>query len=358
MASFKLASWNVEWMHNWFEPEQAVYRTHIEGKPSQGLVADAAQRVADVIKEIDADILCIQEGPKLQTQIQNFVATHLAGAYTVLPTPSKRDQNVWILYKPATFQSAATLENDTLVQDDLYTSWEVFYWGDSPSLLFSGQVDSHYFYRKPCVAEFVFGGSTFRVINCHTKSKFIQGGQSLWKSTKESDKVKFIKGSLKDRIKITSEVRALRNHLDHLLAGNPLGNVIVVGDLNDGPGRDLFERFYFYHNLVDVLLGTLMEPDLLLYHVLSYVPETDRYTAVFDDFVEGIDDNKIQLDHILCSPALARKANGLLYQDVTAKVERQAWMNHSAIPEDKDDPSFRRADRPSDHRPLSVQIKT
>lgn len=217
--------------------------------------------------------------------------------------------------------------------------------------------DTHYLYRKPCVAQFEFQGVTFRVITCHTKSKFIQGGKDLWESSSEGDRVSFLKQSLKDRIKISTEAKTVRDHLDHLLGNDPLRNVIVTGDLNDGPGRDLFERWYFYQNLVDVLLGSLLEPDKLMYHVFGVVPESDRYTAVFDDFVDNIANNKILLDHILCSPALARKASGLMYEESTAKVERQAWVNHSASPEDQDSAS-RRADRPSDHRPISVVFKT
>lgn len=357
MPAFKIASWNIEWMHHWFLADQPAYQTNIDGKPSQGLVADVVRRVADVVRDIDADVLCVQEGPKLQSQLQHFVANDLNGMYTILPTPSRRDQNVWILYKPGSFQSARTLETDITVQADLYQSWPVFYWGEAPNLIVGGG-DFHYFYRKPCVAEFTFQGAAFRVINCHTKSKFIQGGQALWESGDDAKKLEFIRGSVKDRIKITSEMKVLRDHLDHLLAANPLQNIVVVGDLNDGAGRDFFERWYLYHNLVDVLLGTLMEPDRLMYHVFGYVPAAQRYTAVFDDFVEGADDNRIQLDHILCSPALARNASGLMYVEASAKVERQAWQVHSAIPETQDDPSFKRADRPSDHRPMSVEVTT
>ena len=38
---------------------------------------------------------------------------------------------------------------------------------------------------------------------------------------------------------------------------------------------------------------------------------------MFDDFVDKVPDNKLQLDQILCSPALARKAHGLMYDEDT-----------------------------------------
>ena len=104
-------------------------------------------------------------------------------------------------------------------------------------------------------------------------------------------------------------------------------------------------------------LQAQLEPDKLMYHVFGVVPESDRYTAVFDDFVDSIANTKILLDHILCSPALARKAAGLMYEETTAKVQRQAWIHHSASPEDQDSAS-KRADRPSDHRPISFVLKT
>lgn len=90
-------------------------------------VADVAQRVAGVISDINPDILCIQEGPKLQSQLEHFVTTNLGNSYNVLPTPSRREQNVWILHKPGVFQNVRTLENDPQVKADLYDSWEVFF---------------------------------------------------------------------------------------------------------------------------------------------------------------------------------------------------------------------------------------
>lgn len=358
MAILKITSWNVEWMAHWFKSDQAAYQTYIEGKQSKGKVADVVGRVAGVLREIDADILCLQEGPKLQSQLEYFLAQELPNTYQVLPTPSRRDQNVWILHKPGVFQSVVTLASDSLVKKDLYDSWKVFYWGKTESLLLEDAAESHSFYRKPVVADFTLGATSLRVVNCHTKSKFIKGGESLWKSTNKQKRLQFVQGSLEDRIKITSEVKALRDYLDHVLDQDPNlnKNVLVCGDLNDGPGRDYFERNYFYHNLVDNLLGTLMYPEYYFYHPFAYLPEADRYTAVFDDFVEEIEDNKIQIDHIVVSPSIFRGSNRIALDQSASQVERQAWINHSATPENEDNDAYVRAQRPSDHRPISVVL--
>src|SRR5207244_11438364 len=65
----------------------------------------------------------------------------------------------------------------------------------------------------------------------------------------------------------------------------------------------------FRSNVIDILFGSQFKPEWTFRHAQHDVPENERYTAVFDDFVEGINDKHVLLDHILLSPGLT--AGGL-----------------------------------------------
>ncbi|MEL6640344.1 MAG: endonuclease/exonuclease/phosphatase family protein, partial [Pseudomonadota bacterium] len=133
-------------------------------------------------------------------------------------------------------------------------------------------------------------------------------------------------------------------YLDRLIEANQDERVIVTGDWNDGPGPDFFERQYLTHNVADIVLGSTFYPDLIFRHpILERVPSTSLFTSRFDDFVDGIDDRPLLLDHFAVSPALAN-------------VVVDATIEHDAFEAELEDGGPTRAKRPSDHRPIWLQI--
>ena len=77
--------------------------------------------------------------------------------------------------------------------------------------------------------------------------------------------------------------------------------------------------------------------------------ESDRYSAVFDDFVEGIPGKEMLLDHIMLSPGLT--AGGL------RKVPGSDAVHHAEYSTQVVNNGTHREDRPSDHRPVSVRLQ-
>ena len=47
------------------------------------------------------------------------------------------------------------------------------------------------------------------------------------------------------------------------LDADPEAAIVVLGDFNDGPGRDLFEQQYLAHNVTDLLVGSPYRPETL-----------------------------------------------------------------------------------------------
>jgi hypothetical protein len=52
-------------------------------------------------------------------------------------------------------------------------------------------------------------------------------------------------------------------------------------------------------------MALFVENFIFKHAFIDRVPEDERFTAIFDDFVDDISDRPILLDHILVSPALS-----------------------------------------------------
>ena len=84
------------------------------------------------------------------------------------------------------------------------------------------------------------GSAPIRVVVLHTKSKFVQFGRSKWNDPNRRQE--FVVQALEARRRISAEGFRLRQYLDELVAADPAARIVVTGDWNDGPGRELFER--------------------------------------------------------------------------------------------------------------------
>ena len=165
-------------------------------------------------------------------------------------------------------------------------------------------LEGYDFTRLPLVVDVdPIDSAPIRMVVLHTKSKFVRFGESKWNDP--SRRQEFVVQALEARRRISAEGFRLRTYLDDLVAADPAARIIVTGDWNDGPGRDLIERSYLTHNVADIVLGSTFTPDLIFYHpLLTHVPAPALFTARFDDFVDEIEDRPLLLDHFAISPAL------------------------------------------------------
>jgi endonuclease/exonuclease/phosphatase family metal-dependent hydrolase len=141
-------------------------------------------------------------------------------------------------------------------------------------------------------------GFEFRVIGAHLKSKAPHGA-----TTRDE----IMRHSIANRRKQLAQAIWLRARItDHLAAGTPL---IVMGDMNDGPGLDEFEHL-FGRSSVEILLGgddqlQLYDPHarLALGRRLGVMPTTARFWIRPEKrFLQAL------LDYIMISSDLRARA--------------------------------------------------
>jgi hypothetical protein len=330
MSGLKLTTWNVEWLDK--------------------LLVDAPtptqqRRLGNLMREVrglDADVLCLIEGPKGEAKIRAF-CDQLGGWEPVLASDgayaTQGQQWLWFLVKPAWRERAALLP---VAAWDAFAGagWDVNYWGEVDS-------ERHRHYRHPQVLVLDVAGTRVEVIGLHLKSKFVNRGESLWRGTPE-DRATFVREALKARVKLATEAANVRAYIDAKFAQVSNPALFVVGDLNDGPGKEYFERQFLFFDLVGTLQGDVFFARRFLNHALFDLADELRWTVRFDDFVDPARDPRILLDHILFT-------QGLVDGSLPLRVDAGAgWVEHEVHAlVNAGEPANART---SDHAPVSVRI--
>ncbi|SIO43104.1 Endonuclease/Exonuclease/phosphatase family protein [Rhodovulum sp. ES.010] len=333
----KIVNWNIEWMNNWFSGNQS---------PSWGsgrLTADEARtcagRAAAVIDALEPDLLCIQEGPSAEPEMALFLGEFLSDCagprYEAIMGLDGGAQKLYALRRKDGKVAAMERATDPATEA-LRELWDADVNGDM-------MLEGYDFTRLPLVVDVdPIGTPPVRVVILHTKSKYVHGGAAKWRDP--ARRQEFVVEALQARRRISAEGFRLRGYLDTLVADDPEARIVVTGDWNDGPGRDLFERKYLTHNVADIVLGSTFTPELIFHHpLISGVAPPALFTARFDDFVDEVADRPLLLDHFAVSPALRERVAG-------------AGIAHDPFEAQVEGGGARRSERPSDHRPIWVDL--
>jgi endonuclease/exonuclease/phosphatase family metal-dependent hydrolase len=275
MPRVRICSVNGEWMNDWFtaDAEPVEWRAQFTRDGQTNDSEETASRLAAMIRAIDPDVLALQEGPSRPAELALFVRDHLGDTYEMFLGDSGAAQKLGLLYKPGSVESPQLAPHAEI--QDLIEDWEADVNGDAV-------VDLYGFTRTPLVVDLMIGGHPLQIIVAHTKSNFINQGRGLWENpaTRQS----YITAALVNRRRISAEGMRIRRYLDRRLTDAADSAIIVLGDLNDGPGLDYFEERYITHNVTDIL-GSAFAPERVVTHAQHDVAAADRYTAVFEDFV-------------------------------------------------------------------------
>jgi predicted extracellular nuclease len=129
--------------------------------------------------------------------------------------------------------------------------------------------------RKPLAGEITFRGQRVVVVGCHFVSK--RGDQPTFG--------RFQPPARASELQRTEQARIVNSFVRDLLAAEPAANVVVLGDLNDGPSSST--------------LAELKGEQLT--NLIETLPEPERYSYVFGGQSEAI-------DQILVSPSLLSAA--------------------------------------------------
>ena len=343
MAQFAITTINGEWMNNWFVAEAGPAAWRPTLPRGEGDTAKAAGLLAGLIADLDADVVALQEAPSRADELALFIDTYLSDdgtpRYRFLLGETGGAQKLALLVKPSV---EATLV-PTAALGELVDPWLADVDGD-------GVVNEYQFTRDPLVCRLTLDGRPLEVVVAHLKSNFINQGERMWRDP--AQRALFIRSALQNRRRIANEGMRIRQYLDGRLDADPEAAIVVLGDFNDGPGRDLFEQQYLAHNVTDLLVGSPYRPETLFGHALADVPPDRRYSAVFDDFVTEEPQKQLLLDHIVLSPAMASGTAALRKAAGSGRIEHDVWAAH------RTGDGERRDERPTDHRPASVVVET
>jgi hypothetical protein len=306
-TGLRLATYNVEWFNALFDDQGRMLE---DRQPSTRYKITRGEQLAAlgiVFTALDADGITIIEAPDTNGKrstikaLETFArAVGLRARKAIIGFPSETEQEIAFLYDP----DRLTARHDP--QGDPATSHGA---SDAPRFdttfrydLDADSVSETIRFSKPPLelALTTRGGANLRLIGVHAKSKNPYGAIG-----REAQ----IRLSIENRRKQLAQCLWLRQRVDrHLAAGDTL---VVLGDFNDGPGIDEYEKL-FGHSGVEIVLGTTPDPSsqltdphatMALQSKVGLSPTTARfYLAPQKRFFEAL------LDFIMVSPNLAAKS--------------------------------------------------
>lgn len=333
-----IAVYNMEWMVRLFD-KNGNLKTDAE-------LLKRAGKLAEVVKKINPDILGIVEGPDTtknasrtsSKQIMKWVGNFgLASDYkAVHGFPSRGTQELCALYKSS---KVALTHKPTKAK-----SKNPF---DQPFLIDTNEElikESYEHFRPPLelsVKPASGGDELACVIVAHAKSKGIFD---------RVDYARYEQLSLRNRRKLYAECASIRERCDQWLNDKPERHVIVMGDINDGFGKDYYEQ-RFSRSAVEILLGDVWYPDLILKSVINEKPRVGKYgwTPSTSRYTDKLTDDRLNvlIDHILVSRGIrvadATVWNPFLKQETEEKTTQVKSLKDALL-------------NASDHFPVSAEI--
>lgn len=380
MPPFKLTTWNVEHANATLSQFEGTARP--KGRQTVADMRDLARAkmaaIAAEIAAVDPDILFVCEGPAGEDRALRYFA-EVASNYLLVRhgDPSGKayatrgQQWLWFLVKAAfpvpvsllpveTWQAFTRDQTEGLTADG---SWRV----SMPALdKATGRplphaLAGHRHYRHPQLAWFDWQGTRVEIIGVHLKSKFVnqRDPNKRWQrpaSGRFADIVAAIEASpgfmveaVRARAKLTTEVVDIRHYIDRRFEQEASPAIFVVGDVNDGPGKELIERWFMLHDLIGNLQGDVFFARRFLNHALFDIEDRLRWSVYFEDAVDPRRDPHILLDHILFTQRLS--GSGAFPLRVTPGAGRVEHDVHERVAS-----LLPRGVTTSDHRPVSVTI--
>ena len=298
----RLATYNVEWFDALFDDNGQLLENRGWSRRHDVVRADQLAALGMVFTAMDADAVMIIEAPDASKRRSTVLALEAFAAHFKL-----RARKVLIGYANHTQQEIALLyDPDVMVATHDPLGEQTGKKGAPGAPRFDGafrydlNVD-----RAPEVVRFskpplevaltLNSGKILRLIGVHIKSKAPHGARG---------KQEVIRLSIDNRRKQLAQSIWLRHRVEtHLDAGD---SVIVMGDFNDGPGLDEYEKL-FGRSSVEIVLGEESGPCLFDPHAmmalsrkLGAMPSSSRfYLPAKKRFLQAL------LDYIMVSPDLA-----------------------------------------------------
>jgi hypothetical protein len=212
-----------------------------------------------------------------------------------------------------------------------------------------GEYDSAKTYRMarpPVLLELSKGQSLpFELVVAHTKSQFTKGFTAKKFQEREPSAMK---EAVLARQKLSADIAAYRRHVTHVILSQQAEGVVLIGDLNDGFARAVFETEFLMQSLIDELRGSFRRQSALLEHAFDQKQLTgkDAFTVEFRDPTRPRKVTKELIDHILMTPAAVNRNGWLKF------IAGSAVIGHEVAEKYTDNKGNKPDERPSDHIPV------
>jgi len=293
----RFATYNIEWMNTLFDDAGALIRDDARSARHGVSRAEQTDAVTTVFQALDADAVMIIEAPddgrqrNTVTALETFAAhAGIRARRAVLGFSNDTQQEIALLFDP----DVLTVRHDPQVHDGAPR-----FDGRFAIDLDVDATEDEVVFSKPPLELSVRTASGFelRLLGAHLKSKAPHGARTR-------DEV--MRVSIANRRKQLAQAIWLRARIAaHLDAGDAL---IVMGDLNDGPGLDEYEDL-FGRSSVEIILGSgdqsMLDPHArqALQRRLGAAPTTARFWIKPEKrYLQAL------LDYIMVSPDLAARA--------------------------------------------------
>ncbi len=291
MTALRLASYNVEWFTELFNDDGSFVNDSSASVRHGATKAQQFDAIGAVMCALDADGIMVIEAPDTNKRRSTVAALTrfaehfgLRARQAVIGYISDTEQEISFMFDPDRMK----VIHDPMASGDVAPRFD-----RAVQVLLDGKIEQIRFSKPPLELQVeVPNFGQMRLIGVHAKSKAAHDAHG---------REEFIRISIQNRRKQLAECFWLRARIDQILTQNmPL---IVIGDLNDGPGLDEYEHIFGYSG-VEVVTGQSDPTKTLLLdpHVATKSGATTSRFWLNDQnaFFEAL------IDFIMVSPDLVR----------------------------------------------------
>lgn len=291
--SLKACTYNIEHFNRYFDDSN-----HPETSADS---EEKLEAVATVLREVNADLVGVVEAPSASPDAQpprgtvealeNFAEKYgLRQRKAAMGFASDWHQELAVMYDPDKIESVEHVVGGGRGQSPSFDEKFVY---DADG---DGIEEVYTFERPPFEAKVTATetGKSFRLILAHAKSKA---------NFEPMDRLHHKRESMANRKKIFAECTWIRHRIEEWMDEYP---VMVMGDFNDGPGMDFYER-RFGKTGIELVMGDLFNPGRVLRSAYrqpqwtgdGWVPYTASFYPPF-----GRGDLRVPLDYVLSTEDL------------------------------------------------------
>lgn len=254
----RVATYNVEWMYALFDDAGRLLADHGWSGRHDVTRAQQTEALGIVFNALDADAVMVIEAPDGHRRRDGVAALEtfanwagIRARRALMGFVNDTQQEIALLYDP----DRLTARHDPMGDSGEIPAFDRTFRID---LDVDGQPETVRWSKPPLeVALDTAEGTAFRMIGVHAKSKAPHGARG---------REAMMRIAIANRRKQLAQCVWLRLRVEeHLAAGDPL---IVLGDLNDGPGIDEYEKL-FERSGVEIVMGEEGEVPLHDPHALA-----------------------------------------------------------------------------------------